>query len=193
MAEPDTNDKTLELDPGDILIAEFEYAAQTAAQANEDRVNVVNYYFAAIGALLATVVLLDFQNASHLAVFGAITCGLGILGIMSVLKLAKLRLAWSDSVRAMCQIKEYYIRECSSRDLGSAFRWRSETIPAAAKKWSMAFLMAVTTALLSSVSFGGTLFLWGLALGRWWAVQAVIAGLIMSVLQVLLWSRLCRD
>ena len=174
MTESAASEKTPGLDPGDILIAEFEYAAQTTQQANDDRVSVVNYYFAAMGTLLATVVLLDLQNATHLAVFGAITFGLAVLGIMSLLKLAKLRLAWNDSARAMCRIKEYYIREFPDRDLAPAFRWRMETIPAAGKKWSLAFLMAMTTALLSSASSGGALFLWGLALGHWWAVQGII-------------------
>ena len=192
MTDSSASAGTPRLDPGDILIAEFEYAALAAQQANDDRVSVVNYYFAAIGTVLATVALLDLKSPTHLAVFGAITSGLAALGVMSLLKLAKLRLAWYDSAQAMCQIKEYYIRDFPGQELASAFRWRAATIPAPGKRWSLAFLMAMTTALLSSAAMGGTLFLWGLALGRWWAVPGGLVGLTMIVFQALLWSLLCR-
>ncbi len=54
------------LDPNEILSREFEYAAQTALQAYEDRARVFNYYLATAGTLIAGVVLLDLNNSTHL-------------------------------------------------------------------------------------------------------------------------------
>lgn len=182
-----------ELDPNEILSHEFDYAAQTAFQANEDRVRVFNYYLATAGTLIAAVVLADLTNSAHLIVFGLVLSGLAILGLMSLLKLAKLRLAWIDSVRAMCQIKKYYVQMCDEVDLSRAFRWTTETIPSAGKKWTVAFLMALTITLLNSASMGGAVLFWGLlATGRLWIIESVLAGLLSLVGQLVVWFRLCR-
>ena len=110
----------------------------------------------------------------------------------SLLKLAKLRLAWIESVRAMCQIKEYYIQMCDEFQLTSAFRWTMETIPRAGKKWTVAFLIALAVALLSSASAGGAVFLWGLAaFDRRWAIQSAFIGLSGFAAQLVVWFRVC--
>jgi hypothetical protein len=181
------------LDPNEILSREFEYAAQTAFQAHEDRVRVFNYYLATAGTMIAAVVLADLTNSIHLAVFGLLFGGLTTLGFMSLLKLAKLRLAWADSVRAMCQIKEYYIQMCDEVQLTRAFRWKMETIPPVGKKWTVAFLMALTIDFLSSASAGGAVLFWGLAAtGRVWIIQSVLIGLFSLAGQLIVWRFLCR-
>jgi hypothetical protein len=181
------------LDPNEILSREFDYAAQTAFQAHEDRVKVFNYYLATAGTLIAAVVLADLTNRTHLVVFVLLFGGLAILGFMSLLKLAKLRLAWSDSVRAMCQIKEYYVQMCDEVQLARAFRWTMETIPPVGKKWTVAFLIALTIGLLNSASAGGVVLLWGLAvMGRLWIIQSVLAGLCSLVGQLVVWFCICR-
>jgi hypothetical protein len=184
-----------ELDPNEILSREFEYAAQTAFQANEDRIRVFNYYLATAGTLIAAVALADLTKRTDLmAGFSLLFGGLAILGVVSFLKLAKLRLAWTDSVRAMCQIKEYYIQMCDEVQLERAFRWKMETIPPVGKKWTVALLMALSIGLLSSASAGGAVFLWGLAAtGRSWIVQSVLMGLLSLAGQLVIWGRLCRD
>jgi hypothetical protein len=184
-----------ELDPNEILSREFEYAAQTAFQAHEDRVRVFNYYLATAGTLVATVVVVDLTNSTNLlAVFSLLFAGLALLGFGSFLQLIKLRLAWTDSVRAMCQIKEYYIRMCDELELTGAFRWKMETIPSVGKKWTVAFLMGLTTALLSSACACGAVLLWGLAAtGSPWSIQGALAGLSSLAAQLAVWLRLCRD
>lgn len=184
-----------ELDPNEILSREFEYAAQTAFQAHEDRVKVFNYYLATAGTLVASVVVVDLTNSTDLlAVFGLLFAGLAILGFVSFLQLMKLRLAWTDSVRTMCQIKEYYVQMCGEVQLAGAFRWTIETIPPVGKKWTVAFLMSLTIALLSSACAGGAVLLWGLvARGRLWIIQSIVAGLLSLAGQLAAWFCLCRD
>ena len=43
------------LDVNEILVAEFEYIAKTAFQANEDRARVSNYYLMTAGAAVAAI------------------------------------------------------------------------------------------------------------------------------------------
>ena len=43
------------LDVNEILVAEFEYIAATAFQANEDRARVSNYYLMSAGAAVAAI------------------------------------------------------------------------------------------------------------------------------------------
>lgn len=182
------------LDPNEVLSREFDYAAQTAFQAHEDRVRVFSYYLATAGTLIAAVVLADLANRTHLIIFCLMLGGLAILGFMSFLKLAKLRLAWIDSVRAMCQIKEHYVQACKEAQLARAFRWTTETIPPVGRKWTIAFLMAITVSLLSSASVGGVVLLCGLAItDRLWIIQGTVAGLLSFAGQIVVWFRLCRD
>jgi hypothetical protein len=183
------------LNPNDILTREFEYAAQTASQANEDRARMFLYYLATAGTLVATVVAVDLTgDQALLLVFALLFAGLGVLGTVSFLQLIKLRLAWIESARAMCQIKEFYIRVHGQIQLEDAFRWRMATIPAAGQKWTVAFLMAVVTALLSSVCIGAAVLLvgWGWR-DRPWTAAGTIAGLLAFAGQLVLWFWLCRD
>ena len=82
-----------ELDPNEILSREYEYDAQTAIQANEDRVRVFNYYLATAGTLLAASVFAKLDNSSYLGIFSLVIGGLACLGFIFVLKLIKLRVA----------------------------------------------------------------------------------------------------
>jgi hypothetical protein len=80
-----------------------------------------------------------------------------------MLQLARLRLAWVESVRAMNQIKEALV---SSGLLDkSYFRWTLETIPPAFKLNSISFISAFTVGLLSGVALGSAVAFYRLALG----------------------------
>ena len=182
------------LNPDEILTCEFEYAAQAAFQAHEDRIRVFNYYLATAGTLIAAVVLGDLNNSAHLTVFALLFSTLAILGILSLLKLAKLRLAWVDSVRTMCRIKDYYIETRDEAKLEKAFRWTADTIPSPGKKWSVAFLMALTVGFMSSASVTGVVLFWGLAAtGGLLVIWGVLAGLLSLVAQLVVCLCLCRD
>jgi hypothetical protein len=173
------------LDPNVILSSEFGYAAQTALQAHEDRARVYNYFLTAVVTLLAGAVLMDPANRVHLAALGLGFSGLAVLGFFSMLNVAKLRLAWRDSVSAMCQIKDYYIERCEGAELTEALRWTTETIPPASKKWTVAFLVALTLIILNSVSLAGAVLLLAQAsTGASHVLVSIIVGVVFLVGQV---------
>jgi hypothetical protein len=181
------------LNPNDILTKEFDYAAHTALQANEDRVRIFNYYLATAGTVIAAVALAETATPGQFAAFALLFAGLALLGVLFLLQLVKLRLAWTDSVRAMCQIKEYYVKSLGDEvPLASAFRWSEKTIPSGPKPWTVAFLMALTVAVLSSACAGAAVFVWGMAAGGWWVAGAVIAGVAVFAAQVAVWFLLSR-
>jgi hypothetical protein len=181
------------LDANEVLSREFDYAAQSATQANEDRVRLYEYYLATLGVIAAGF-LADPNKQGHALIFGLLFLGLSFQGFMSLLKLARLRLAWVESVRAMCQIKAYYVERCPDLELAKAFRWTAQTIPPADKKQSVAYVMALTTGLLGSASLGGAvLLLLRAATGRYDVLGSALAGVLALVAQMALWDRLCRS
>ena len=181
------------LDANEILGHEFDYAAQSASQANEDRARLYEYYLAMLG-VVAAAFLADADRQGHALIFGLLFLGLGFQGGMSLLKLARLRLAWVESVRAMCQIKAYYAERCPEMELAAAFRWTAQTIPPAGKRWTVAFLMALMIALLGSASFGGAvLLLLRAGTGELHPLWAAAAGACALIAQTWLWERLVRE
>lgn len=144
-----------ELHAEKILELEFEYARETAYQAQNDRTVIVNLYLLLVGGvgslLLAAASFspteLDFPPQGISVLF----LTLGILGMLTLFKLIRLRQAWFDSVRAMNRIKDYYFEQFS--DLEAAFLWKSKTIPALGKAWTITFILSAMVILLSSLSF----------------------------------------
>lgn len=149
-----------------IIAAEFSYIAQTAFQANEDRARAWQYFFVTfatlIAAVLSTQVAASVRQQLYLT-FVVIFGLLSILGLITILQLARLRQAWLESVRAMNQIKERLITDEPA--LAAYFRWRNETIPKAFKWRSFGFLQAVSVALLSGLAFGAAVVFGSLAGG----------------------------
>jgi hypothetical protein len=186
------NQIDLKLDPNQILIAEFNYAAQTAFQATEDRVRVFNYVLASIGTLLGTFFLPSLTSVFNPLVFSMLFLVLCIFGLMSLFKLAKLRTSWVSSVKAMLQVKEFYINN-TDKKLEEAFRWKAATLPRADKVWSVAFLMALTTMFLNSLTAAGSLYLFMLETGKVvWLSESVLFALILLIVQIIFWFRATR-
>lgn len=141
------------LDPNEILVAEFEYIATTAFQANEDRARVSSYYLmtagAAVAAILGAKIEGEMQPVGYwgfAVVFGA----LAIIGLLTVLQLARLRSAWRSSAQAMNQIKDYYVERCPDAQLEKAFAWTTETLPPGEKRNSVAFMLALSVILVDA-------------------------------------------
>lgn len=179
------------LDPNEILCREFDYAAQTAFQANEDRVRVFNYYLATMGTMIAASVFADLTNSMYLEVFSLAVGILAGLGFIFLLKLIKLRSAWQDSIQTMCRIKKFYIEKCDI-PLENAFRWKNKTIPTAGKINSVAFLMGLIIMILSSASAGGAVYFWGKALERAWGSSSIKVGTIVFIGQLMVWLIVTR-
>ena len=51
------------MNPEDLLKAEYEYIAQTAYQANEDRARGASFYFVSVGSIVAAILGTQFTDA----------------------------------------------------------------------------------------------------------------------------------
>lgn len=101
--------QSLELD--EILVAEFEYIAQSAFQAHEDRARVTTFYLVSVGSFLAAVLgaQVDVLDTPFYVAFAALFLVLSVMGWLTLLQLVRLRLAWFESVKAMNTVKDFYV------------------------------------------------------------------------------------
>jgi hypothetical protein len=145
----------------ELLAAEFDYIAQTAIQANEDRARVSSFYLIAVGSLVAALFGTQYVDSRLLAVdvnilFSALFGLLTLLGASTVMQLARLRAAWYESAMAMNQLKDYMISEDAG--LANAFRWKMSTLPPKYKKNSVSYYQAREVALISGLMFSAASF-----------------------------------
>ena len=137
----------------EILQAEFNYIANTAFQANEDRSRVASFYFISTGSLVAAILGSQFAQAQVKGVslaFSVLFLILTILGALTLAQLARLRAAWHESAEAMNKIKDFYIKE--NPEIAAAFKWRMAAIPPTDKPYSIANLMALEVTLLGALT-----------------------------------------
>ncbi len=167
---------TVELHAEKILELEFEYARETATQAETDRTTIVNLYLILVGGVgslaLAAPSISDRISLLPGWSLSLLLGLLGVIGILTLLKLIRLRQAWQDSALAMNQIKDFYLERFP--DLADAVRWRTATLPAPGKTGTITFILAVMVALIDSVAFGAAAHALGLRAG--------VAGLIIDLL-----------
>jgi len=183
----------------ELLEAEFEYIAQTAFQANEDRARVSSFYLLTVGSLVAALLSTQWLgaglNARSLALaFGALFFVLTLLGTLTTLQLARLRAAWYEAMQAMNRLQEYWIQHAPHRNLQSAFRWNASTLPPAYKIHSISFYQTLEVALLSGLTLGAATYFFQHGLGSLspvchWA-STLAAGLLAFFLQLFLYKRL---
>ncbi|PWH17839.1 MAG: hypothetical protein DDG60_01230 [Anaerolineae bacterium] len=152
----------------EILLAEFEYIAQTAFQANEDRSRATSFYLVTFGSFIAALISaqIDLSKQTILWLdwgFCGLFTTLAIMGLVTTLELARLRLAWYESLQAMNAIKEYAIRR--NPELAEAIRWRMPAAPPLLKPNSLGFLMLVQVAVLGAAALGAAVFFFTKALG----------------------------
>jgi hypothetical protein len=137
----------------EMLQAEFNYIANTAFQANEDRSRVASFYFISTGSLVAAILGSQFAEAQVKGIslaFSVLFLVLTIMGALTLAQLARLRAAWHESVEAMNKIKDFYIKE--NPEISAAFKWRMEAIPPTDKPYSIANLMAIEVSLLGALT-----------------------------------------
>jgi len=162
-------------------LAEYGYIAQSAFRAGEDRTRVTSFYLVAVGTLVAAFLSSQLQKGIQPAVYGAFSAlffVLSLAGLFTILQLVRLRGSWHESIQAMNQIKEFYIQRLPKEGLADAFRWRSSTIPARYKPWSLSFMLAGQVALLDGATLGAVVVFAGLAYGLNWWLYAIFAGLV---------------
>ncbi len=158
------------LSPTDILMAEYRYAQETAAQAMDDRHKVVNYFLLIVGVLLnAVAILLGGEvKSSALTVenldyaISAVLFTLFIIGVLYLLKLVRLRQAWRDSMHVLNDIKQYYHNKLENHNLiPDAFRWNRESFQKNIKLngcKTLFFYSAFLIMLIDSLALGGSIF-----------------------------------
>jgi amino acid permease len=146
----------MNLEPKEILKLEFEYAQETAEQAQDDRTAIMNLYLLLVGGVGSIVVGLSQSGAgaanlprNAAALLFAL---LAITGFFVLMKLVRLRQAWFDSARAMNRIKEFYLERFP--ELDKAFLWKPGTIPSRNKPWTITFNLCLLVAILDSVALG---------------------------------------
>lgn len=148
------------LDPTEILVAEFEYIAQSAFQANEDRARVTSFYLLSVGSILAAILsaqVESLQSESTYAGFSFLFLTLTVAGILTLLQLIRLRIAWRESAIAMNTIKDHAVKNLG-KDFHKAFRWNSTSLPSAFKSGSVSHLLAIQVSLLSAIVFAAAIF-----------------------------------
>lgn len=149
----------IELD--ELLAAEYNYIAQTAAQAFEDRARISSFYLIAVGSLIAalfgTQLFEDDQFTQPVQLmFGGLFLFLTLLGTSTVMQLAQLRSAWYESMMAMNQLKDFAMQQ--NPELVNAFRWKTSTLPAKYKSGSVSTYQALEVSLLGGLMFAASTF-----------------------------------
>ncbi len=166
----------------DLLAAEFDYIAQTAIQANDDRARVSSFYLIAVGSLVAALFGTQYVNPENLTtrdvnlMFSGLFVLLTLLGGSTVMQLARLRAAWYESALAMNQLKDYMMSQ--NNTLTRAFRWKTSTLPSKYKKDSVSYYQAREVALISGLMFGAATFFFQRAFSSINVLHWIVAGLI---------------
>lgn len=189
------DNEPLPLDFDELLAAEYDYIAQTAIQAHEDRARVSSFYLIAVGSLLAAMFgtqIFDpgFYSQTINLMFAGLFTLLTLLGTSSILQLARLRAAWYESALAMNQIKDFMVSE--NKELLNAFRWKTGTLPPRYKPSSVSYYQAFEVALIGGLMFGTAIFFLQQAFFRigmlnW--IMSTIAGLSVIYLQLYAYKR----
>jgi len=154
-------DEPLPIEFDELLAAEFDYIAQTAIQANEDRARVSSFYLIAVGSLVAAMFGTQYFDPEILSIdanlmFSGLFALLTLLGTSTVMQLARLRAAWYESALAMNQLKDYMVSQ--NQTLSQAFRWKTSTLPSKYKKDSVSYYQATEVALISGLTLGAAVF-----------------------------------
>ncbi|HEX8996121.1 MAG TPA: hypothetical protein VF812_08825 [Ktedonobacterales bacterium] len=172
-----------------ILIGEFEYGRETAAQAMEERRSVTNFYLLVVGGTISGVVaLLSTLISHHNLVLGAVAALwlVSAVGLMMLFSIISLRLAWVGSASSMNHVKEFYLHNAdklgASRDiLQSAFTYRTDTLPAADVHWNVNHYTALLIGCLDAGAYLSGLTLIGVALSEQDMPQVCVVGAVLTV------------
>ena len=156
-----TTEDHLPIELDELLAAEYNYIAQTATQAFEDRARVSSFYLIAVGSLVAAMFGTQFFDPDQFTqavkiMFSGLFIMLTLLGLSTVMQLAQLRSAWYESMMAMNQIKDFAMKQ--NPELVNAFRWKSATLPPKYKRGSVSYYQALEVALIGGLTFGAAMY-----------------------------------
>lgn len=191
--------KNLPVELDELLAAEFDYIAQTALQANEDRARVSSFYLIAVGSLVAALFGTQLFDDEKFTVtvklmFSGIFVLLTLLGTSTIMQLGRLRAAWHESMLAMNQLKDFAMKQ--SPELIEAFRWKTSTLPSKFKTGSVSHFQALEVSLISGLMFGASAFFLiqtftpVIGIQHWGG--ALLAGVLMVFIQLAVYKRTVR-
>lgn len=187
-------------DLSEVLAAEYEYIAQTANQAHEDRARISSFYLIAVGSLVAALfgtpfLQAEYSNRTVSIMFGVLFLLMTMLGVSTTMQLARLRAAWHESMMAMNHIKEFMIQQ--NPNLAGAFLWTKDTLPKPYKTRSVSYYQAQEVAGIGGLMFGISVFFFQQALlGTGSAIQlqhwliSGVAGIAALLIQLQIYKRL---
>jgi ADP-ribose pyrophosphatase len=145
----------------EILLREFDYAKETAAQAMNDRLTMLNYFLLSAGVVVAGIGVMVSKEGGYEFPYRdesiiALSLIFNVVGWVYFMNQVRLRQAWCESARAMNHIKQVFVEHCGySQDRAKeAFRWSVENIPAPPKKMTVFYFSALLISILSAAAIG---------------------------------------
>lgn len=183
------------LNSDEMLQSEFKYITQNAFQANEDRSRFSSYYFVTVGSFVAAILGSPsaLGDKTIALAFFILFATLTAMGSFTLAQLARLRAAWHEAVEAMNQIKSYYIN--NNKEIKPAFKWL-KNIPPTDKPYSIANLIAMEVAMLSSLTAGAGVYFLLTAVNNMtsfgWLI-ILLSSIVNYILQMMWYKKLLVD
>ena len=177
-----------ELNPNEILSAEYDYLARSSFQNVEDRAGVGLLYILTIGGILAAFIVTGLESVDNQltsAAFAGVFLLLSVYAVLAFLKVIRLRQAWQTNIAAMDQLKAYYIEHNPDQNLAEALAWSATTIPSKSKAWSLAFLTALQIALAGGAAIAVAVIFLGFSLIQSLEVWIWIIALLVAIIYII--------
>lgn len=149
-----------------LLLKEYDYIRETAAQIKSDRHAIVNYFLIISGVFLFIIgrqffmhsddfssLLTNAKTATSMMVI--ISIAISVIGWIYFMQLIRLRQGWCDSAAAMNQIKDFYIANGRIPDdlARSAFLWDNKVTPKPGKKSNVSYYSTMLISFISAIFF----------------------------------------
>jgi hypothetical protein len=170
-----------------LLEKEFEHASRLVLAARRERSRAVAVYLLLAGGTGAlTAVAPSFVLARPADVAAAANpvwfFSLALVGVFTLIRLARTRHAEWGGLQVMAQIRDHYAGE---PEIAGVLRPSSEPTPAPGRAWSVAFDQVLLVVLLDSGAFGIAAHASGLRVPLGEYVVGVFAGVVFLAWQVL--------
>lgn len=187
----------------DILLHEFNYVKEAAAQTMSDRTNITNTYVASIGSAALAIVQFTIvqKNVIDLAIYnGQVLAALCLIvnavGWIFFLQIVRLRQAWCDCARAMNHIKRVFVYFSGNQPQKAekAFLWSIATIPRANAKFTAFYFSAIIISITNAfaIVLAGILLLDVKNIGHYWFIPVAL-GLYHFLFQQSMFTALLEE
>jgi len=158
---PPAKNTAKKFDLAQILLQEFDYVKETAGQAMNDRLTLVNYFLLSAGVVMAGFgLMISEEGGAKFAYRYEVVITLSLIfnsvGWVYFMQIVRLRQAWCESARAMNHLKMLFAKHCNFSLAASSagFRWKIQSIPRAEKKMTVFYLSALLISILSAAAIG---------------------------------------